>query len=231
VRWDKKYLEWYPLSSLAIIVLSRPPRSGAVAAAFVLSPFFSCTPAPAVLPAPARTSASAASAAAAAAAAAVAVAAPIPLAIRLEYQGYLHRATGLHHCLRRSANHHQQPTSATLALSLHLSSCVFVLRQLPLLSFLSLSGADSAENMNIIRCLRIRRSAFPRTRASRTGSAEHVETRGNERMNSRIKSRVSRGRRSPTRNSGLPTSQAEGIFGNDTSRVYSRVACLSLFSL
>jgi len=193
VRWDKKYLEWYPLSSLATIVLSRLPRSGV--AAFVLSPFFSYTPAPAVLPAPARTSASAASAAAAAT---IAVAAPIPSAIRLEYQGYLHRATGLHHCLRRSANHHQQPTSATLVLSLHLSPYVFVLHQLPLLSFLLPPGTDSAENMNIIRCLRIRRSAFPRTRASRTGSAEHVETRGNERTNSRIKSWVSRGRRSPT---------------------------------
>lgn len=42
-----------------------------------------------------------------------------PSAIGLEYQGCLHRATGLHHCLRRSANHHQPPTSATLALSLH----------------------------------------------------------------------------------------------------------------
>jgi len=31
--------------------------------------------------------------------------APTRLAIGLEYQGCLHRATGLHHCLRRSANH------------------------------------------------------------------------------------------------------------------------------
>lgn len=60
-------------------------------------------------------------------------------------------------------------------------------------------GADSAENMNIIRCLRIRRSAFPRTRVSSAGR------RGNERTNSRIKSRVSRGHEDPRpRNSGLP---------------------------
>lgn len=127
VRWDKKYPEWCPPAFLPHL----PHPSGTVAAAFVLSPFFACTPAPAVLPAPARTSAPAA---AAATAAATAVPTPTPSAIGLEYQGCLHRATGLHHCLRRSANHHQPPTSATLALSLHpplpaTRPRVFVLRQ------------------------------------------------------------------------------------------------------
>lgn len=58
------------------------------------------------------------------------------LAIGLEYQGCLHRATGLHHCLRRSANHHSPFAVPS----------VFVLR---------LPGADLVENMNIIRYRRI----------------------------------------------------------------------------
>lgn len=105
-------------------------RSGtiAVAVTFVLSPFFfACTLAPTILPVPARISVPA-----------TAAAAPNPSAIRLEYQGCLHRATGLHHCLRRSTNH-QQPTSATLALSLYpsaSSSFIFFLLSL----FLSPSG-------------------------------------------------------------------------------------------
>lgn len=91
--------------------------------------------------------------------------APTRLAIGLEYQGCLHRATGLHHCLRRSANHHhhrhhhchhRQPASATLALFTLRPSPAFCLRHPP-----PLRRADSAENMNIIRRLRIRRSHLP----------------------------------------------------------------------
>lgn len=79
---------------------------------------------------------------------AAAAAAATPLAIGLEYQGCLHRATGLHHCLRRSANHQPASQPLPLALSLHPSP--------PRPSLLSssfasrLPGADFVENMNII---------------------------------------------------------------------------------
>lgn len=60
----------------------------------------------------------------------------------------------------------QPPPAANLCHTrpLPIPLCVFVLRQLSPLSSLSPPGVDFAENMNIIRCLRIRRSAFPRTR-------------------------------------------------------------------
>lgn len=158
MRWDKKYPEWYPRPRhhrrccrcrrrrrRRFIPLR--PRSCA-------PPLPSCYHHSSPLCAPAAPPAPAAAAAAAAEAA-------TPLAIGLEYQGCLHRATGLHHCLRRSANHQpaSQPASATRPFP-----TPFATPSVPSVFVLRLPGADFVENMNIIRCQRIRRSTFVRER-------------------------------------------------------------------
>lgn len=81
-----------------------------------------------------------------AASAATAEAAAPLAAVGLEYQSCLHRATGLHHWLRRSANHRQPLPSSCSPLCLFL--VLFVLAP-PQPSAL---GGLSAKNMNITRC-------------------------------------------------------------------------------
>lgn len=66
----------------------------------------------------------------------------------LEYQSCLHRATGLHHWLRRSANHRQPPPSSSSSLP----SVPFSSSHPPPQPSAALGGL-SAKNMNITRAL------------------------------------------------------------------------------
>lgn len=104
VRWDKKYPEWYPPFTVPSPLLLRAflaPVPSQSSCYHHSSPVL-CAPASATLPAPAPVPTPAA-------AAVTAAEAPTdPLGYRVRIQGCLHRATGLHHCLRRSANHHHQ---------------------------------------------------------------------------------------------------------------------------
>lgn len=137
MRWDKKYPEWCPPSSPTILVPSHPSlsaRSGIVAvAAFVLSPFFACTPAPAVLPAPARTSAPAASSSSSRTSGSA-----DPLGYRVRIPGL---PPSCHWSAPLPSTLCQPPPAANLChiRPLPTPPCVFVLRQLPPLSFLSSS--------------------------------------------------------------------------------------------
>lgn len=104
VRWDKKYPEWYPPFAAVSIPSPLPPHRRAFLAPVPPQPScyhhsspMLCAPAPAPAPVPTPV---------AAAVAAAAEAPTDPLGYRVRIQGCLHRATGLHHCLRRSANHH-----------------------------------------------------------------------------------------------------------------------------
>lgn len=139
MRWDKKYPEWCPPFSPTFLV---PSHSFSI----LLAPY-SPAPAPLLLSSYYHHSSQhqhqrehqhQRQAAAAAAAAAPST----PSAIGLEYQGCLHRVTGLHHCLRRSANY-QQPTSTTPALSLHPSSSY--LRSSPAASLLLLRSPSRGQ--------------------------------------------------------------------------------------
>lgn len=187
MRWDKKYPGWYPPSSpvAPVPVPSRPPRfvrSGtvAVAAVFVLSPFFACTPALAVTAGTSMNISTSGNSSSTSGSA-------DPLGYRVRIPGL---PPSCHWSAPLPSTLCQPPPAASLCYtrsSPHLSvsssfaSCLPSPPSRP-------PGVDFAKNMNIIRCLRIRRSAFPRIRVSNG-------KRGNERTNSRIKSRVSRDRR------------------------------------
>lgn len=99
VRWDKKYLEWYPGPTIA----STPPFS-----------FSSLSPRSCYQHSLSLCATSTADSIPGAASSSISSngGAPPWLVVGLEYQSCLHRATGLHHWLRRSANHRQPPLSS-----------------------------------------------------------------------------------------------------------------------